>query len=563
MRIWLALLAVGCLGMVCGRVGEPETALQNPEQDQVGGAAHAVPGNEVPKHEIEPHGVIRQKPKNSLDLFRGVALRLLVDAEGNVVSAKPVDRASENDATAVTEAMNWKYVPFEKDGVATAATFVDYVRILPPEQLPEVHRDFPQIKSTAGVVMKLSRTICYGTCPAYNVEIHGDGSVIYSGESFVVVTGTHRDHLSVEQVEELIEAFRNTDYFSLRDGYSPAVPVTDGARYTTSFRVDQLEKSVGDYFGNEGGMPQAVTDLEEAIDRIADTKKWIKGTDETVPLLKREGFDFKSEEATAMLARASATGSTQLVKDLLAAGVDPNGKSEGGQKTLVAAARKGDRAAVQMLIAAGAAKGNVEVKTESLAAAASIGDAELVRRLLAYGGNAAGESRDASGSYTVLMKAAESGVPEVVEQILAGHADVNAVDEQGRTAVFYVLNGAMGLDQQRHADRGEVVRLLTRAGADLNAQDEKGNTALHETHYPEIAAALIKQGADVNARNNEGETPLMTTYSLDVMKLLVASGADVHAKDSGGKTALDHVMEREIDGQTEKYLRGLDQQAKK
>jgi ankyrin repeat protein len=161
------------------------------------------------------------------------------------------------------------------------------------------------------------------------------------------------------------------------------------------------------------------------------------------------------------------------------------------------------------------------------------------------------------------MKAAESGVPEVVEQILAGHADVNAVDEQGRTAVFYVLNGAMGLDQQRHADRGEVVRLLTRAGADLNAQDEKGNTALHETHYPEIAAALIKQGADVNARNNEGETPLMTTYSLDVMKLLVASGADVHAKDSGGKTALDHVMEREIDGQTEKYLRGLDQQAKK
>lgn len=216
-----------------------------------------------------------------------------------------------------------------------------------------------------------------------------------------------------------------------------------------------------------------------------------------------------------------------------------------------------------MLIAAGAAKGNLEVKTEALAAAASIGDVELVRRLVAYGGDAAGESRDASGSYTVLMKATESGVPEVVELILAGQPDVNASDEQGRTALVYVLNGATGLDQQRHADRGEVVRLLARAGADLNKQDEKGNTALHETHYPEIAAALIKHGANVSARNNEGETPLMTTYSLDVMKLLVASGADVQAKDLEGKKALDHVVGREIDGQAEKYLRGLDQDAKK
>lgn len=61
--------------------------------------------------------------------------------------------------------------------------------------------------------MTLSRSGGYGTCPAYSIEIHGDGSVIYRGESYVVVTGEHRDHLSQEQVPEILDAFRKADYF--------------------------------------------------------------------------------------------------------------------------------------------------------------------------------------------------------------------------------------------------------------------------------------------------------------------------------------------------------------
>lgn len=245
-----------------------------------------------------------------------------------------------------------------------------------------------------------------------------------------------------------------------------------------------------------------------------------------------------------------------VVRALLAEGVGVGGESQEGQPALVAAARKGDRASVQMLIKAGAGKNSAEIKTQALGAAASTGDLELVKELIAYGGKP-GEIHDDEGSHTVLMNAASSGVPAVVQAILAERPDVNARDDKGRTAVWYALETRGELHDQRNADRGEVVRLLAEAGADLNEQDEKGDTALHKVWDKECAEALIQEGADVNARNNDGETPLMTSYSLAVMKLLVTAGADVKAKDKKGMTALDHLMDRDKDGEGENYLRGL------
>ena len=157
------------------------------------------------------------------------------------------------------------------------------------------------------------------------------------------------------------------------------------------------------------------------------------------------------------------------------------------------------------------------------------------------------------GSSTVLMEAVASGVPEVAEAILAAHPDVNASDERGRTAVWYVSEGNDYWDRRRHADRRQVILMLARAGADLDAQDEAGNTALHGAYYKNVAKALIEEGADVNIRNNDGDTPLMKNFSVEAAKLLVAAGADVHAKNHEGKTALDFARQLEPDGERVKF----------
>ena len=518
-------------------------------------AAVPIPEEEVSSHETGNHRAVRLKVTNPTGIFQAVHLTVVVDASGKVVSATPSEGPREAFEAATAEARTWKYLPFEKDGAPIKATFTDYVRVLPPEKLPVRHEVFPSISGMDRVVMTLSRSGCYGTCPAYSVEIHGDGTVLYKGDGFVVVTGEHRDHLSADQVSEILEAFRKADYFSLEDKYFYSV--TDCPTYETSFRVDNVFKSVTDYVGDEAGMPESVTDLEETIDRVTDTPKWIKGNAETVPALKREGWDFKSEEAAKVLARASQGKNSALVRELLAEGVSVSGSNESGNSALAAAAQAEDRATVKLLIKAGAAKNDQEMKNKALGAAAGTGDMELVRMLLEYGADAKGVLREERGTSTVLMGAARSGVPEVVEAILALHPDVNTRDEKGRTALWYISDASTYYDEKRYANRAQVVHLLARAHANLNAQDEEGNAPLHEAYESDVAKALIEDGANVDIRNENGETPLMRNFSVAVTKLLVAAEADVHARDHKGLTALDHAASIEPDGERVHFLKSL------
>jgi hypothetical protein len=198
-----------------------------------------------------------------------------------------------------------RYRPFERDGRPVNASFDEQIGVLPPELLLKRHVPFPIIRDWDSIRITLMRIGCFGRCPAYRVEIHGDGTVLYEGQAYVAVTGAHRGYIPKETVGELVNAFRNIDYYSLQDEY--VWPATDLPTYETSIEIDGKLKKVKDYAGQQVGMPLSVSKLELEIDKLADTTRWTRGNQSTANCLMEESGDFKTPQAAETLARVAAS----------------------------------------------------------------------------------------------------------------------------------------------------------------------------------------------------------------------------------------------------------------
>lgn len=215
-----------------------------------------------------------------------IPLVVVVAPDGSVVSVTPSDEIDFDDADAdipkqwinefkkvIAEAQieirSLRYRPFERNGHAVSATFEEDVPCVPPEMLPGPHANFPDIHNWNSLRMSLERTRCFGTCPSYSIEVHGDGTVLYDGVAFVAVSGEHRGQTSQQTVLKMLDAFRAADYFSLQNDYRSLI--TDNPTYTTSIQFDGHSKRVVDYVGRGVGMPPAVTKLEDTIDELSDS----------------------------------------------------------------------------------------------------------------------------------------------------------------------------------------------------------------------------------------------------------------------------------------------------
>jgi len=518
-------------------------APQEPEKPAQ--TAVVVPERESAAHLSGNRPILRVPGDNGKHIgFSSIPLQVTVDTTGQVTVAKALREetgdgqfSSEIFEKALLAMRSLQYSPFVRDGHPVIATFKEYVYLLPPEIKPSRHVPFPKVKSLKTVKITLQRTECFGTCPSYSVEVYGDGTVDYSGGTFVAFTGHHRGSIPRANILELLSLFRAADYFSLDDDYT--MSVTDNPTYVTSIQIDGRRKQVTDYVGIEIGMPQAVTDLEHEIDRLSNSERWVRGNRDTLSALKAEHWDFKSPEATATLSRVIDGGSDDAVRDLISAGVPLTGK-DGPASPLVFAAHRGDLVMLNSLLDAGAASHTPSLDM-ALVAAAWSGNVESLRLIIKSGARI--DSRDLAG-HTVLMAAAGSGASAMVKEVLKYQPDVNAAvpaepskveddsdsrRDEGRTALMAAVSEKTYDAEAEGVDRAEVVRLLLEAGAEPNARDAHGNTALILcTERADIALLLIKAGADVNARTDDGMTALENTSNDDVRRVLREHGAIDH-----------------------------------
>lgn len=258
---------------------------------------------------------------------------------------------------------------------------------------------------------------------------------------------------------------------------------------------------------------------------------------------------------TVMLTRAIALILLTASAATAQGAADPDGTT-----ALHWAVRRGNAAAVDALIAAGA---NVSARNRygvsPLSLAAERGDPALVERLLKAGADA--KSTVTEGQ-TILMVAARTGNAQVIRQLVAYGADVNARESwMGEDALMWAAA----------ANNAAAVRTLVELGAAINARSA---TVAYPDQKPaepsnyvasfvpkgqwtpllyaarenaiDAANALIDAGADLDVQDPEGVTPLLEAVlnlHYDLARVLVERGANPKIADKAGMTPVFAVVE--------------------
>lgn len=144
---------------------------------------------------------------------------------------------------------------------------------------------------------------------------------------------------------------------------------------------------------------------------------------------------------------------------------------------------------------------------------------------------------------------ANNNLKEVVDMVIKHGANVNALDNNGTTALMAAIR-----NQEYH--REEIIKTLIDKGADVNliSTERERRTPLHlaiNENNENIVKLLIKSGANVNAKDSSGNTPIITAFnrdqfSADIIKLLLEHGADVNTMTKDGQTLLDIMLEKYV-----------------
>lgn len=192
------------------------------------------------------------------------------------------------------------------------------------------------------------------------------------------------------------------------------------------------------------------------------------------------------------LLAAAARGRVDVIRTLVANGVDLDGRDAHGRTPLHIATYGAHHAAMRALVTAGADPNALENDRYDIVTIAAVADdLETLETALSLGARADNITSPYDG--TALIAAAHLGHVEIVRALIDAGAPLDHVNNLGWTAVIEAI--VLGDGGPRHV---ETLEILVRAGANLQLADRDGQTPLELArlhNYDTMFQMLVRAGA--------------------------------------------------------------------
>jgi ankyrin repeat protein len=460
----------------------------------------------------------------------GWQLTVRVDETGRVVCYATKDRFDDDlPMNAARQAFlnglaAWRYAPFVRDGRATAAIVTEQVS---EQELPEKHLPPPDVP-LAEVDIALGRSGCYGSCPRYQVDIRGDGRVVYQGDAYVDVVGRHEYNVPVADVAKLVNSLRAKDIWSLRSSYR--AQITDNPDYELTLTMGGQTHKLDDYVGQSAGMPAVVSEFEDEVDAVAHSAMWTHLSQESLGQLKAEGFRFDSRDSADLLARAVA---------------NRDSRDDDAMLELVKLDAPLDGSAFD---APWLRHRNGTVLDDALRNHRSLA---LVDALIAKGALTTDGHPDQNKIDAAFREAIEGGRLALVQRIwaVAGtrlHPSLTYKDVGDKASkqspVTLLLSKPYDDD---HWEGFAIAKWLRTQGCDLKAHAADGDTLLHlaaASNDAGFVRYLLDEGVSASTPGENGLPALGSTTNEDVAMVLLQAGTDVSRLNDANGRFIDYAQ---------------------
>ena len=130
--------------------------------------------------------------------------------------------------------------------------------------------------SPSDTLIHMQRTVCFGTCPAYELTITQKGKVAFIGKQYVKQKGRAESQISGEKMDQLIQEIHESDFMEIPSNPECESRMTDLPSVFLTVNMDGNKHSVSHYHGCRGfEYEEQLYELENAIDSLAGVEKWI------------------------------------------------------------------------------------------------------------------------------------------------------------------------------------------------------------------------------------------------------------------------------------------------